>query len=137
MQFVREIHIMSNLRHPHVLEYIGAVLSAPHICLVTECASRGSLKSILRSSRSLSWRTEKRRYLIQICSGMNYLHTRENSVLHRDLKADNCLVTKDYLVKVSDFGLSRVVPREKAKVRSGEERSDELGRRVKDTNVQV
>ncbi|GMI00431.1 hypothetical protein TrVE_jg11462 [Triparma verrucosa] len=110
MHFVAEIHILSCLRHPNILECVGAVLTVPHICLVMEYAKKGSLKDILRSSSGLSWRHTKKKMLTNICSGMSYLHSRERPVMHRDLKSDNCLVAADMTVKVSDFGLARILP---------------------------
>lgn len=40
--------------------------------------------------------------------GMNYLHTSHPTVVHRDLKSPNLLVDKNWVVKVCDFGLSRM-----------------------------
>uniref|UniRef100_A0A8D0EV26 Protein kinase domain-containing protein n=1 Tax=Strix occidentalis caurina TaxID=311401 RepID=A0A8D0EV26_STROC len=42
-----------------------------------------------------------------VCEGMAYLE--QNSVIHRDLAARNCLVGESHVVKVSDFGMSRIV----------------------------
>ena len=43
--------------------------------------------------------------LLTASYGMRYLH--ESGIVHRDLKSANLLVTEDYGIKISDFGLSR------------------------------
>jgi serine/threonine protein kinase len=40
--------------------------------------------------------------------GMNYLHSCNPVIVHRDLKSPNLLVDKNWVVKVCDFGLSRM-----------------------------
>ena len=109
MAFVAEIHMMSLLRHNNIVECIGAVLKSPQLCLVTEFAKRGSLKSVLRTSKNLTWMEGKRKSLIDITAGMAYLHGMKNPIAHRDLKSDNCLVYEDMTVKISDFGLARTM----------------------------
>jgi serine/threonine protein kinase len=44
---------------------------------------------------------------INVCNGMKYLETK--NFIHRDLAARNCLVNKNKVVKVGDFGLARFV----------------------------
>jgi serine/threonine protein kinase len=70
-----------------------------------EYAANGDLKSFLKRGR-LDWAT-KVSIARQIADGMNYLHSQNPSIVHRDLKCQNILVTGDGRVKVSDFGLSR------------------------------
>ena len=49
---------------------------------------------------------------IDIAQGMSYLHSKTPPIiLHRDLKSDNCLVTAALSVKLCDFGISKVLPR--------------------------
>ncbi|CAI5505345.1 unnamed protein product, partial [Closterium sp. Naga37s-1] len=109
--FYNEIALLSRLRHPNVILFMGACTVPPHLSMVTEYMHMGSLYRIIHTrepgqgGESLSW---KRRYkmLRDICRGM--LCLQRMSIIHRDLKSANCLVDRHWCVKVCDFGLSRI-----------------------------
>mmetsp|Transcript_504 Transcript_504/g.764 ORF Transcript_504/g.764 Transcript_504/m.764 type:complete len:553 (-) Transcript_504:189-1847(-) len=104
--FKKEVAIMSKLRHPNVLLFMGACTEPGNLMIVTELMSRGSAYDILHDkSVQLSF---KRRMKIahQAALGMNYLHCTKPPFIHRDLKTSNLLVDENYNVKVCDFGLS-------------------------------
>ncbi|XP_026403268.1 serine/threonine-protein kinase EDR1-like isoform X4 [Papaver somniferum] len=104
--FRQEVSLMKRLRHPNVLLFMGAVTSLRRLGIVTEFLPRGSLFKLLqRETPTLDW---KRRVLmaLDIARGMNYLHSYDPPIVHRDLKSSNLLVDKDWTVKVGDFGLS-------------------------------
>ncbi|KAH6792375.1 Protein kinase superfamily protein [Perilla frutescens var. hirtella] len=107
-QFKCEIEIMLRLRHPNVVLFMGAVTRPPHMSILTEFLPRGSLYKLLhRPSIQID---EKRRIkmALDVAKGMNYLHTSHPIIVHRDLKTPNLLVDKNWVVKVCDFGMSRL-----------------------------
>ncbi|KAL4448958.1 hypothetical protein ABPG77_007675 [Micractinium sp. CCAP 211/92] len=107
-EFRQEISIMKRLRHPHIVQFLGAVTQPPHLCIVTQFVPRGSLFRLLH--RTPAFNPDERRRLqmaLDIARGMNFLHTCRPPIIHRDLKSPNLLVDKDLTVKVCDFGLSR------------------------------
>ena len=111
--FVCEMKILSMLNHPNIIRFIGTICESPHICLVTEFAQLGSLKMCLRSAiktGSHTWLNFKKGAVDDIIAGMNYLHSLEKPIVHRDLKTSNCLVMEHWQVKICDFGLARGMP---------------------------
>lgn len=116
----KEINILSQLRHPNVVLYIGACTRLPDVCIVTEWCHRGSLYQLLHQS---SARVDTARILdlsTGIAQGVNYLHSLDFKVVHRDLKSHNVLVDAHFVPKVADFGLSHVWTR--ARDGGGDER---------------
>lgn len=108
-EFAREANLMKTLRHPNVLQFLGASLDPPDICIVTEYMPKGSLNRILHDPTiELTWEM-KRKIAIDAAKGMAYLHYRIPSIIHRDLKSHNLLVDDVWKVKVCDFGLSRII----------------------------
>ncbi|KAK9127647.1 hypothetical protein Syun_016444 [Stephania yunnanensis] len=109
-EFLREVAIMKRLRHPNIVLFMGAVTKSPHLSIVTEYLSRGSLYRLLHKSGAREVLDERRRLNMayDVAKGMNYLHRRNPPIVHRDLKSPNLLVDKKYTVKVCDFGLSRL-----------------------------
>ncbi|XP_010925411.1 serine/threonine-protein kinase EDR1 isoform X2 [Elaeis guineensis] len=107
-QFRCEVKIMSRLRHPNVVLFMGAVTRPPNLSILTEFLPRGSLYRLLH--RPNVHLDEKRRLkmALDVAKGMNYLHTSHPTIVHRDLKSPNLLVDKNWVVKVCDFGLSRL-----------------------------
>ncbi|KAJ0667744.1 putative protein kinase TKL-CTR1-DRK-2 family [Helianthus annuus] len=45
---------------------------------------------------------------LDVAKGMNYLHTSNPMIVHRDLKTPNLLVDRNWVVKVCDFGMSQM-----------------------------
>ncbi|XVE61543.1 hypothetical protein DITRI_Ditri06bG0049100 [Diplodiscus trichospermus] len=109
-EFLREVAIMKRLRHPNIVLFMGAVTQPPHLSIVTEYLSRGSLYRLLHKPGAREVLDERRRLSMayDVAKGMNYLHRRNPPIVHRDLKSPNLLVDKKYTVKVCDFGLSRL-----------------------------
>ncbi|KAH7657793.1 Non-specific serine/threonine protein kinase protein [Dioscorea alata] len=107
--FCNEISILSCLRHPNVILFLGACMKPPHLSMVTEYMEMGSLYYLIHMSgqkKKLSWR-KKLKFIRDICKGLMYMHRMK--IVHRDLKSANCLVNKYWTVKICDFGLSRVM----------------------------
>ncbi|ONM39390.1 ATP binding protein [Zea mays] len=107
--FCNEIYILSRLRHPNVILFLGACITPPHLSMVTEYMEMGSLYYLIHMSgqkKKLSWR-RRLKIIRDICRGLMCIHRMK--IVHRDLKSANCLVNKHWTVKICDFGLSRVM----------------------------
>ncbi|XVF89098.1 hypothetical protein PTKIN_Ptkin19aG0103500 [Pterospermum kingtungense] len=108
VQFKCEVEIMLRLRHPNVVLFMGAVTRSPHFSILTEFLPRGSLYKLLHRPNSQLDEKRRMRMALDVAKGMNYLHTSHPTIVHRDLKTPNLLVDKNWVVKVCDFGLSRL-----------------------------
>ncbi|XP_077252211.1 mitogen activated protein kinase kinase kinase-like protein isoform X3 [Tasmannia lanceolata] len=107
--FCNEISLLCRLRHPNVILFIGACTRPPHLSMITEYMEMGSLYYLIHTSgqkKKLSWR-RRLKMLCDICRGLMCIHRMK--IVHRDLKSANCLVNKHWVVKICDFGLSRVM----------------------------
>jgi serine/threonine protein kinase len=80
----------------------------PNLCIVTEFVQLGSLRDRLTDrSVKLPW-GQRIAMLRSAAMGVNYLHSLEAAVIHRDLKSSNLLVDENLNVKVADFGFARL-----------------------------
>ncbi|XP_061369296.1 serine/threonine-protein kinase EDR1-like isoform X2 [Gastrolobium bilobum] len=107
--FCNEISILSRLRHPNVILFLGACTKPPRLSMITEYMEMGSLFYLIHVSgqkKKLSWR-RRLRMLRDICRGLMHMHRMK--IIHRDVKSANCLVDKHWTVKICDFGLSRII----------------------------
>ncbi|CAA7408577.1 unnamed protein product [Spirodela intermedia] len=106
--FCNEISILSRLRHPNVILFLGACMKPPKLSMITEYMEMGSLYYLIHTTgqKSLSWR-RRLKMLRDICRGLMCIHRMR--IVHRDLKSANCLVSKHWTVKICDFGLSRAM----------------------------
>ncbi|TKY57968.1 Serine/threonine-protein kinase EDR1 [Spatholobus suberectus] len=107
-QFKSEVEIMLRLRHPNVVLFMGAITRPPHFSILTEFLPRGSLYRLLHRPNLRLDEKRRLRMALDVAKGMNYLHTSHPPIVHRDLKSPNLLVDRHWVVKVCDFGLSRM-----------------------------
>ncbi|KAF3579321.1 hypothetical protein DY000_02034904 [Brassica cretica] len=113
--FCNEISILSRVRHPNVVLFLGACTKPPRLSMITEYMELGSLYYLIHMSgqkKKLSWH-RRLRMLRDICRGLMCIHRMK--IVHRDLKSANCLVDKHWTVKICDFGLSRIMTDENMK----------------------
>ncbi|XP_051119382.1 serine/threonine-protein kinase EDR1 [Andrographis paniculata] len=107
-QFKCEVEIMLRLRHPNVVLFMGAVIRPPNMSILTEYLPRGSLYKLLHRPNIQIDEKRRIKMALDVAKGMNYLHTSHPTIVHRDLKTPNLLVDKNWVVKVCDFGMSRL-----------------------------
>jgi small GTP-binding protein len=106
-EFMQEMQLMSNLRHPHIVRFLGACLEPLQMSILFElCAS--SLYTVLHVQKQPLQLEYAMGLIRQIALGIFYLHQCKEPVLHLDLKSANVLLDEHGVAKVADFGLSHI-----------------------------
>eukprot|EP00971_Amphidinium_carterae_P199087 3950885-Amphidinium_carterae.1 len=82
-----EIGMLKSLKHPRIIAFINAWINKQQeqVCFITERVTGGSLLSYVRRIGQPLKLKVMRRWSSQILDGLNYLHTRDDPVIHRDL----------------------------------------------------
>ncbi|KAF0979932.1 hypothetical protein FDP41_001085 [Naegleria fowleri] len=107
--FIKESKLMSKLRHPNVVQFLGVCVQMPHLYMVTEFCERGNLQHILKDKKIKLSLRKTISLALDAARGMLYLHSNNPPIVHRDFKSANLLVDKNWSVKVADFGMSRIL----------------------------
>ena len=106
--FLREVKLLSSLRHPHIVAIYATVLE-PRRMLIMELGAAGSLWQLLGTSSlaKLSW-ASRIRLGTGVAAGVAFLHAQEPQIIHLDLKSANVVLDRALVPKVGDFGISAV-----------------------------
>ncbi|KAK5907376.1 hypothetical protein CesoFtcFv8_005233 [Champsocephalus esox] len=114
--FLKEIKIMSRLKDPNIIRLLAVCIHSDPLCMITEYMENGDLNqfmsrhepegqlALLSNAPTVSF-SHLCYMAAQIASGMKYLSSL--NFVHRDLATRNCLVGKNYTIKIADFGMSR------------------------------
>ncbi|RWR88916.1 U-box domain-containing protein 34 [Cinnamomum micranthum f. kanehirae] len=109
-QFLKEVEILSQLRHPHMVLLLGAC--PENGSLVYEYMENGSLEDRIfchGGTPPLPWFI-RFRIVFEMACGLAFLHgSKPEPIVHRDLKPGNILLDKHYVSKIGDVGLSKLM----------------------------
>ncbi|RGP75653.1 camk camkl kin1 kinase [Fusarium longipes] len=101
----REAAISTLLNHPHICALHDVVRTNHHWYMLFEYVNGGQMLDYIISHGKLKEK-QARKFSRQIASALDYLH--RNSIVHRDLKIENILISKTGDIKIIDFGLSNL-----------------------------
>ncbi|KAH8258740.1 hypothetical protein KR038_005782, partial [Drosophila bunnanda] len=118
-RFREEADMLKKLQHPNIVRFYTywefPIGRKKNIVLVTELMLSGTLKSYLKRFKKIHPKVLKS-WCRQILKGLNFLHTRQFPIIHRDLKCDNIFITGTTgSVKIGDLGLATLKNRSHAK----------------------
>ena len=112
---LREIEILKKLNHPNIVKLYDTIISDKNILLIQELVNGISLRDFynkeIRNQKNISEKKYKILTILfkQIFSAFDYIH--KKNIFHRDIKLENILLTKNYEIKIIDFGFGLYNPR--------------------------
>uniref|UniRef100_A0A453GXA6 non-specific serine/threonine protein kinase n=1 Tax=Aegilops tauschii subsp. strangulata TaxID=200361 RepID=A0A453GXA6_AEGTS len=114
-QFANEVIIQSQVIHKNIVRLVGCCLEVDMPMLVYEFLSRGSLDDTLHNNKKVTLDIDKRLNIAaESADGLAYMHSKTSkTILHGDVKPANILLNDDYVPKISDFGISRLIAKDK------------------------
>jgi len=105
-----EATLLSRLNHPNIVAFIDSFKTPSHLHIVMEYAEAGDLEGLVKNRKGkLIPQKEVLHLFVQIALALKHIHDRK--ILHRDLKSQNIFLTQAGIVKLGDFGVSRVLER--------------------------
>ncbi|PKI69062.1 hypothetical protein CRG98_010531 [Punica granatum] len=106
--FRDELALLQKIRHPNVVQFLGAVTQSSPMMIVTEYLPKGDLCEYLSTKGPLKPAAAVK-FALDIARGMNYLHENRPAIIHRDLEPSNILRDDSGHLKVADFGVSKLL----------------------------
>ena len=107
-RFEQEANVMYSLRNPNIV-YVEDLDEQDGIYfIVMEYIEGESLRQRLQREKTIPV-YDALNIALKICQGLEVAHSRKPPVIHRDLKPENILITKNNEIKITDFGLAKIV----------------------------
>lgn len=103
---MKEVKILKKMRHKNIIQLLDTFETSKHIIFVMELCSGGDLLNYVRKRRKLTEDYAKAIFK-QILEALHYCH--KLNILHRDIKLDNIILDSEGVIKVGDFGVSKIV----------------------------
>lgn len=103
---LQELEICKDLSHPHIVTFLGHEYVDKHLYIFMEFVAGGSMTKMLNEFGALS-NSLLKTSTVGLVEGLDYLHTRNPPIMHRDIKGGNILVDMSFHVKLADFGCSK------------------------------
>eukprot|EP00026_Physarum_polycephalum_P013127 Phypoly_transcript_13499.p1 GENE.Phypoly_transcript_13499~~Phypoly_transcript_13499.p1 ORF type:complete len:187 (+),score=17.56 Phypoly_transcript_13499:35-595(+) len=98
---LRECELLRTLNHPNIVTFIDSHETDEYLFYVMEYVEGGSISKLVKKFGPFP-ESLLAHYISQVLKGLQYLHSQ--GVIHRDIKGENVLVTKQGTVKLVDFG---------------------------------
>lgn len=116
-EFVQEIIILSQINHKNVVRLLGCCLEVEVPILVYDYIPNGTLFQLIHGSnhgsRSPISLEARLKIAQESAEALSYLHLSTNRpIVHGDVKSLNILLDENYMAKVTDFGASRILPKD-------------------------
>ena len=104
-RFLSEVQALSRLRHPNIVQLLDTFEENGSHYIVLEYIDGPTVDRLVRR-RALPVR-QAVDIALGVCQALSHAHSR--GIIHRDIKASNIMLTRDNVVKVTDFGIARLV----------------------------
>jgi YVTN family beta-propeller protein len=105
LRFQQEGAVLSTLDHPHIVDIYDTFAEEHASCIIMELLDGRSLGKILQDGPLPLARAKN--LIQQVAVALSYAHSQ--GIVHRDIKPDNVMVLEDDQVKVTDFGIARIL----------------------------
>ncbi|KAK9809793.1 hypothetical protein WJX73_006988 [Symbiochloris irregularis] len=105
-----EVHVLATLDHPNIVKYYESFLDQHdgRLLIVMELCEEGDLDNMLKKRAGVFMSEDEiMMKFVQICLGLMHVHNK--GIIHRDLKTNNIFCCKDGIVKLGDFGISKML----------------------------
>lgn len=100
----REVDILMNISHPYIIQVHSIITWKTKYYIFMRYAERGDLFNYIKFHGRLD-EPRAKIWFRQVCLALKYLH--DMDIAHRDLKCENILISRNYNVKLADFGFGR------------------------------
>ncbi|KZO97860.1 kinase-like protein [Calocera viscosa TUFC12733] len=118
---IKELTLLRDFDHPNIVRFLG--VSVPEntrdtpVVIVSELCANGDLYDYIRNVPPPPLK-KVLTIMMDIANGLRYLHEHKPSVIHRDCKSSNILITTAVRAKIADFGLAKVKQSTRSMIRS-------------------
>ncbi|XP_058219439.1 probable receptor-like protein kinase At5g20050 [Rhododendron vialii] len=117
--FLAEVQTIGSIHHVNLVRLIGFCTENSNRLLVYEYMSNGSLDRWIfkrHQEFTLGWESKKK-IIADIAKGLAYLHDEcRQKIYHLDIKPQNILLDDNFVTKVSDFGLAKLIDKDQSRV---------------------
>ena len=108
-KFVEECTLISDLRHPHIVQFLGICsLPGSELPILVMESMPLCLDGLLENTGDIPLAV-KRSILCDVARGLTYLHSKTPPIIHRDLTAKNVLLNSAMVAKIADLGVARIL----------------------------